>query len=597
MEELIYCQVNVVNMKWTIEILRGLKETEDKVEFKAAAGGSVSYNGGVKPDPKDRRRCILGYVVALANEGGGLLVFGMHDKEPHKVVGTKQSLGACGKLQQDIYRDLKIRVETHELYDDEAKRVLVVEIPSRPVGKAYTFEDVPLMRVGEELLPMSHAQLLKIIQEQEPDFSERFCLGATLDDLDEKAIETMKSKYADKQKNPAFLRASNRQALSDLELIDGNKITYAALILVGKAEAIKKFLPQCEVRLEYRSSATATRFSDRKIFQEAFFTLIDKLWDVIDLRNDKMPVLEGAFMSDIPAFNSEVIREAVSNAIAHRDYSKNSEIVIKQSPQRMDILNPGGFPPGVSLENLLTVVSTPRNRKLANVLAKTGAVERSGQGVDKIYYGCLSEAKSEPDYGKSDDFQVELRIPAEVEDKAFYLFLREIQDSRSEEEKLTVHEVLALDRIRKNEEKQSLDTEVVAKLLDEGLIEKVGKTRAQRYILSKDYYQIANKAEKYTATVPMDDVQINILVVRHLTNFREASMNHFVELLGKFMTRDQIKNKVYDMVEGNILEREGKGRYTTYRLSDHYIKQTDKLDKALDIVLKQMEKDGRDESR
>ena len=76
----------------------------------------------------------------------------------------------------------------------------------------------------------------------------------------------------------------------------------------------------------------------------------------------------------------------------------NSEIVIKQFPQRLEILNAGGFPAGVTLENILSTPSTPRNRLLADVLQKTGIVERSGQGVDKIYYYTLSEGKSEPVY-------------------------------------------------------------------------------------------------------------------------------------------------------------------------------------------------------
>ena len=58
----------------TIEKLKKLKESEDKVEFKKGEGGNISYDGGSKPKPTDRRRCILGYVTALCNEGGGYLV-------------------------------------------------------------------------------------------------------------------------------------------------------------------------------------------------------------------------------------------------------------------------------------------------------------------------------------------------------------------------------------------------------------------------------------------------------------------------------------------------------------------------------------------
>jgi ATP-dependent DNA helicase RecG len=196
----------------TIEQLKYLRESEDRVEFKEAKGGNYSYNGGSKPTPKERRHCILGYVSAFANEGGGYLVFGMKDKYPHEVVGTNQAIDGTGLLAQNIYHVLKIRVEVIELIEDQ-KRVVVVKIPGRPAGRLYKFEDVALMRVGEELLPMSDEKYLSIVQEQEPDFSEQICVGATINDLDDAAILKLKETYSKKQNNPQFLTLDNRQAL------------------------------------------------------------------------------------------------------------------------------------------------------------------------------------------------------------------------------------------------------------------------------------------------------------------------------------------------------------------------------------------------
>lgn len=70
----------------TIEQLKQLRESEDCVEFKSARH-NYPYNGGKHSDPRDRRHCLLGYIVALANERGGLLVLGMEDKRPHNVCG------------------------------------------------------------------------------------------------------------------------------------------------------------------------------------------------------------------------------------------------------------------------------------------------------------------------------------------------------------------------------------------------------------------------------------------------------------------------------------------------------------------------------
>lgn len=160
---------------WTIEQLKKCRKSEDKVEFKRGEHGNVAYDGGTKTKPSDRRRCILGYVVALCNERGGTIVIGMEDRYPHKVVGTRQNENALGDLVSSIYRDTGIRPDVYELFEDEphkSGRVVVIEVPPRPSGKVYKFEDVPLMRVGEELRPMSDECLYGILQEQEPDFSQ-----------------------------------------------------------------------------------------------------------------------------------------------------------------------------------------------------------------------------------------------------------------------------------------------------------------------------------------------------------------------------------------------------------------------------------------
>lgn len=128
-------------------------------------------------------------MAALCNEGGGRIVIGMHDSHPHAVTGTSQCQNALGQLESDIYRDMGIRPDVYELYEDGTeKRVLVIEIPGRPIGKLFYYEDVPLMRVGEELKPMDTKTFLSIIQEQEPDFSEHYCEEATFQNLDLEAV-------------------------------------------------------------------------------------------------------------------------------------------------------------------------------------------------------------------------------------------------------------------------------------------------------------------------------------------------------------------------------------------------------------------------
>lgn len=579
----------------SIDRLKTLKESEDKVECKKGEGGNISYDGGSKTKPADRRRCILGYVTALCNEGGGFLVIGMSDNYPHEVIGTSQNIDSIGELEAKIYKDTGIRPHVYELYES-LKRVLVIEVPGRPAGKVFKFEDVALMRVGEELKPMSDEVYLKIIQEQEPDFSQQICEGLTISDLDANALDILKEKYSIKQNNPQFKTLSNEQILSDLELSRNGKLTNAALILLGKKEILQEKLPQAKVMLEYRNFENQIPFDNRFPFTDPFFILIDELWKTINLRNGSFPIQDGAYIFNIPYFNEEVIRESINNAITHRDYRRTSEIVIKQFPQRLDIINAGGFPVGVTLENLIKTPSTPRNRLLADILQKTGIVERSGQGVDKIYYNTLSEGKAEPDYTQSDNFQVNLKLSAVIEDRAFALFIDSVQKELPENNKLSVLEIVTLNKIRNKVPKKDLDLEQVNQLLQKKLIEKRGHTNAIFYILSKDYYDFTDEKAKYYNLKELDDSQVLTTIVQFLSKEGKAKMKDFVGLFEDKLSRKQVRIRVDKLVKNETLRQEGEGSSSIYEIGKNFINEMEVISEALNLGFKLLDKNKKAKS-
>ncbi|MDD3645584.1 MAG: putative DNA binding domain-containing protein [Bacteroidales bacterium] len=308
-----------------------LKESEDRVEFKEAKK-NFNFDGGSRSDQKERRKCYLGYIVALANEGGGRLVLGMQDNHPHPVVGTNFAEGKIGELEDKVYSRISIRVHCKELFDEHGLRVFVTEVPSRPVGKLLKFEGVPLMRTGESLRNMSDDEILSILTEQEPAFSAKICEGITLDDLDEMAISRMIMDYQYKNSTSHLKRLTYSQVLSDFKLYDGGKLNYAALILLGKKEKIYQYLPQCKIIWEFRNDESHIFFDRREEVQLPLFLAIDEVWNLINqpTLNRKYPIQFRGNIFDVYDFNEEVIREALLNAMAHRDYTINSEIIIKQ---------------------------------------------------------------------------------------------------------------------------------------------------------------------------------------------------------------------------------------------------------------------------
>jgi ATP-dependent DNA helicase RecG len=534
----------------SIEELRSLREHEDHIEFKEAKH-NYPFAGGERKEAKERRHCVLGYVVALANERGGRLVLGMADKYPHIVVGSDFAQGEVGNLEDEIYERLHIRVHCEELYED-TKRILVINVPSRPVGKALRFEGVPLMRTGESLREMDDAEYFAIIQEQDPDFSARTCEGLTFEDLNDEAIAKLRELIYEKRNNPDVLTIPTRQLLSDLGLTTfEGRLTYAALILVGKTAAIAQFLPQDNIIVEYRNNSSLDRYSARKEFRYPLINAVDEIWGYIShpASNPLLHVNDMPRILDVPGFNEETIREAVLNACVHRSFQMPGDIMIKIFPDSFVISNPGGFPFGVNIGNILTVNSAPRNRLLAETIEKTGLIERSGQGADIMFRNCVLEGKPLPDYKESDDYQVTLRIQAVIENPRLFLFLHDWNKP------LNAFELINLYYINKGEVDR-LYTNSLVRLIETDVI---CEDKYFRFTFGNTYFCYA-----YPDRVKLYDASIIRLVYYAIKRKGSASSSVIVEQLKGFYTPKQTRLIIIKMCNAGWLVQKGNGRATTY---------------------------------
>lgn len=540
-----------------LEGLKILKESEDHIEFKEAKN-DFDYNGGDHNDPKKRRHCVLGYVAALANEGGGRLVFGMKDKRPHEIVGTSYEKDNLGALEDAIYEHHGIRVRIDEHFDGD-KRVVIFNVPSRPIGKMLRFEGVPPMRTGESLREMSDQEMFRILSEQEPDFSAKICEGLTLDDLDAEAIRVMKTKYAEKNENASFATMPDEQVLSDLGLLNNGKLNYAALLLLGKGEVIKRLLPQNNVVIEYRKDPASIQYDDRQEFQMPLFIGIEEIWKYLNQpsSNPMKHIDDSPYIFDIKSFNKDAVREAVLNAVAHRSMLIQSDVVIKQSPKDLTITNAGGFPIGVDLSNILTVNSTPRSKVLTEVLQKTGLVERSGQGVDKMFNRCIMEAKYLPDYTGTDAYQVSLTFRTEVRSIPFLVFIRRKQDERPVDNKLNILELMVLYNVLFGfDEEEVPDSRIVNKLIDEGLLQ---RSRSGVLNLSKEYYSIVQEIHN------VNDVDWIGILDGCFRKSALVSRKQYSEALPEYLSVDQVRYALAKFEAQGLIAKEGKGKGTKYR--------------------------------
>ena len=471
-----------------------------RLEFKAARG-SFHFEDLVK------------YVVALANEGGGSIVLGVEDSRPRRVVGTS-AFSEPGRTEAGLYEQLHQRVAVEE-YHHDGKRVLIVHAPSRLSGGAWQYKGSFWMRAGDALVPMTDEQLRRIHEEAGPDFSAEPCAKVQISDLDPEAVAVLRRLWERKSPGQGILDRPLDRLLADAELVVDGRLTYAALILLGTREALGRHLSQSEIVFEYRSSDAPGPAADRREFRQGFLPVLDPLWERISLRNDLQHFQHRLFVWDVPTFDERAVREAVLNAASHRDYRSSASIFVRQYPRRIEIVSPGGFPSGITPENVLWQ-QKPRNRRIADVLARCGLVERAGQGFDLIYRECIRHGKRVPDFARTDAHWVWVTLHGEVADPEFLRFLEEIGQERLVA--FGTDDFLVVDLVRRDQSIPDVLRPRVEPLLEKGVLERVGRGRGARLLLSRRFYRHLGKAGVYTRNRGLDRETNKALLLKHITD-------------------------------------------------------------------------------
>ncbi len=454
---------------------------------------------------------LVRYCAALANEGGGRIVLGVTDKRPRQVVGSR-AFPDLERTKAGLVERLHLRIEADSL-KHRGGRVVVFSVPARPLGMPIQYRGAYWMRSGEALMPMTQDRLQAIFAEAVPDFSAEICSAARLEDLDSVAIEHFRRRWQEASGNAVLAQLSVTQLLEDAELLDDGRLTYAALILLGTRKALGRHLAQTEVIFEYRSNDASIRYQQRKEYREGFLLFHDELWKTINLRNDVFSYLDGLFRREVPTFNEDAVREAILNAVEHRDYRMAGSVFVRQWPRRAEITSPGGFPEGVTAENILWR-QNPRNRRIAEAFARCGLVERSGQGVNCMFAASVREGKLPPDFSDSDEYQVGVTLHGQVSDPLFLQFLEKV--GAETQASFTTADLVVLDAVHRERPVPERVRNRLSPLCERGILERVGR----RYMLSQRFYDFAGKKGIYTRKRGLNRETNKALLLKHIEDNR-----------------------------------------------------------------------------
>ena len=319
-------------------------------------------------------------VIAFANTDGGVVYVGI-DNEGN-VVGlsdvdkeyTRITNGIRDAIQPDVTMFVRFTVQ-----DNKVVRITVSEGTNKPYylkGKGLKPNGV-FVRQGTSSVPASPDQIRQMIKDSDGDvFEENRSLNQDLTfEAAQKAFQIYGVEFAPEKYRALGIIQKKDNIYTNLALILSDQCAHTTKIAVFSDDA-------------------CTVFRDSKEFGGSVFKQFEDTVNYLALCNKTVSTIKGVIRTDKPDYPEEAIREALLNAIVHRDYSYSGSIIINVTDNKMEFISLGGLLPGLSPDDIRSGISQPRNKNLAEVFHRLKLIESYGTGIRRIfnlYDGCAKQ--------------------------------------------------------------------------------------------------------------------------------------------------------------------------------------------------------------
>ncbi|MFH0825647.1 MAG: ATP-binding protein [Pseudomonadota bacterium] len=345
--------------------------------------------------------------------------------------------------------------------------------------------------------------------------------------------------------------------------------TLAGLLLMGREETLRRHVPAHEVAFQVLEG-TDVRVNE--FFRKPLLHSFEEVERLFSARVSELEVQVGLFRVPVPNFERRSFREALVNALVHRDYARLGAVHVRIDDDGMTISNPGGFVEGVTLANLLITEPRPRNPLLADISKRLGLAERTGRGIDRIYEGLLRYGRPAPDYGRSDAASVIVRMSNSESDPAFLeLVLREEERTARP---LPLESLIVLSRLRyerrsntadlavSTQKSESETRAVLEKLTEAGLVEAHGSGRGRTYTLSAKLYRTTGQKAGYVRQAGFEPIQQEQMVLSYIDKHGSIRRAEVMDLCR--IGADQAYKLLKRLKDSGIIRQKGERKGAVY---------------------------------
>ena len=520
-------------------------------------------------------------IVCLANALGGSVYVGVEDGG--RVTGLHHSRPARVEVLAALVVNRTsppLRVTCREL-SHQGERVALIEVPRSLAVVARSDGLIKRRRLRMDghpecvpFLPTEHLSRQSDLRLIDP--SAQVLAGAALADFDPLQRERLRAVI---DRNPrsdkTLLRLSDEELEGALGLTvseAGLRLpTLAGVLMIGKTASLRRLVPTHEVLFQVLDGTQV------KINEPSSAALVEVV-EWLDLLsrgvNTEQEFNAGLFRVAVGRVDTDALREAINNALVHRDYARLGPVRVCWERDQLIISNPGGFVEGVTLVNLLTTEPKPRNPKLADAFKRIGLVERTGRGVDLIYSGMLRFGRAAPDYSESRSDLVKLTISTEPADLAFVRML--LEEEARDHEPLPVETLLVLTELRRARRASAADlsqalqrseaqtARICERLAERGLLQANGNARHREYILHPKVYRTLGLRAEYVRQAGFESIQQVEMVRRYVTEHGRIKRDDAARLcqIGSLEAKALLRRMVAD----GLLELHGIKRGSHYTL-------------------------------
>lgn len=335
-------------------------------------------------------------------------------------------------------------------------------------------------------------------------------------------------------------------SLTDLELakalgvvrVSGatHSITMGGVLLFGREASIGRVLPSHEVAFQVLRGLDV---EVNDFFRWPLLRVMEEVESRIRARNREQEMMVGMLRVGVPDYSQRALREALANALIHRDYLRIGAVHFQWHGDRIEISSPGPFPEGVRLENLLVTPPRPRNPLLADAFKRAGIVERTARGIDTIFYEQLRNGRPAPSYSRSDTTSVVVSIPGGEANLNFVrLLVTEAQGGRV----LGLDETLILNALWRERSLLTADVAILIqkpeadsrsrlhRLVEAGLVEERGAKKGRSWHLSSAAYRALDDKVGYIRQRGFEPLQQEQMILQYVDRHGRIARKEAAEL-------------------------------------------------------------------